>query len=617
MAEKIKVLLEVDDNGTVRVVDQLNEKLDQTEKSAENAKKSTASLAQQLSTIKGPIGQVVQGFQGMGQAMKIMMANPLGIFLSVIAGLLYSLKRALSDSEEGQEKMNRVTSVFGALLGNLTDLVASLGEKLIDAFTNPMDALKSFANFFKDQIVNRIVGFFELIPKFAESINLLFSGEFAESGKVAADAMGKVVLGVEDVTEKVGEAIEATKEFAKEQEREAKLADKVAQMRNKAARLERQLMVDRSLLEQQIAEFRLKSRQEDQFSAEERKQAILDAQKLEEQLLAKEVQSLTLKRDAQKLENTFSRTNKENADKEAAAIAAVNQKIADRTNLQRGTQRELNRINREIEANSKAQLKEEEERLKAKAEADKKFLEDSLKNEEAFVNEQFDKQKLQALKEIENAEALAARLAEIETERTKNLIQVRSDAGQKTLDLEIKLAEETAKKKAEIDKQAFETKKKLDEAQKKQQEELYAAIGGALTSFSKLAGEQTMAGKALAIAATIMDTYMGATKALAAGAGTPVGYINAAAIVATGLANLRTITAVQVPNGGGAGATASTPMMPSGPSVGIIQGQMSQTSQLQAELNSQMRRPTRAYVVGQNVTTQQSLDRHILENATL
>ena len=617
MAEKIKVLLEVDDNGTVRVVDQLNEKLDQTEKSAENAKKSTASLAQQLSTIKGPIGQVVQGFQGMGQAMKIMMANPLGIFLSVIAGLLYSLKRALSDSEEGQEKMNRVTSVFGALLGNLTDLVASLGEKLIDAFTNPMDALKSFANFFKDQIVNRIVGFFELIPKFAESINLLFSGEFAESGKVAADAMGKVVLGVEDVTEKVGEAIEATKEFAKEQEREAKLADKVAQMRNKAARLERQLMVDRSLLEQQIAEFHLKSRQEDQFSAEERKQAILDAQKLEEQLLAKEVQSLTLKRDAQKLENTFSRTNKENADKEAAAIAAVNQKIADRTNLQRGTQRELNRINREIEANSKAQLKEEEERLKAKAEADKKFLEDSLKNEEAFVNEQFDKQKLQALKEIENAEALAARLAEIETERTNNLIQVRSDAGQKTLDLEIKLAEETAKKKAEIDKQAFEAKKKLDEAQKQQQEELYAAIGGALTSFSKLAGEETATGKALAIASTIMDTYAGATKALAKGAGTPIGYINAAAIIATGLANLRTITAVQVPNGGSAGATASTPMMPSGPSVGIIQGQMSQTSQLQAELNSQMRRPTRAYVVGQNVTTQQSLDRHILENATL
>jgi len=51
--------------------------------------------------------------------------------------------------------------------------------------------------------------------------------------------------------------------------------------------------------------------------------------------------------------------------------------------------------------------------------------------------------------------------------------------------------------------------------------------------------------------------------------------------------------------------------------VGIVSGQMNQTNQLQAQLNSQMSRPTRAYVVGQNVTSQQSLDRHIAQNATL
>jgi hypothetical protein len=79
------------------------------------------------------------------------------------------------------------------------------------------------------------------------------------------------------------------------------------------------------------------------------------------------------------------------------------------------------------------------------------------------------------------------------------------------------------------------------------------SISGAFKNLANIAGEQTAAGKALAIASTIIDTYMGATKALAAGAGTPVGYINAAAIVATGLANLRTITAVQVPNGGECG----------------------------------------------------------------
>jgi hypothetical protein len=83
--------------------------------------------------------------------------------------------------------------------------------------------------------------------------------------------------------------------------------------------------------------------------------------------------------------------------------------------------------------------------------------------------------------------------------------------------------------------------------------ELLQSISGAFKSLASIAGEETATGKALAIASTIMDTYMGATKALAKGAGTPAGYINAAAIIATGLANLRTITAVQVPNGGECG----------------------------------------------------------------
>lgn len=617
MAEKIKVILEVDDNGSVQVVDQLNQKINNTDKAAQEASKSTATLGQQLSTIKGPIGQVVQGFQGLGQAMKIMMANPLGIFLTVIAGALYSLKRALTDSEEGQEKMNRIMSVFGALLGNVTDLIADFGEKLIDAFTNPKQALSDFANLLKDQILNRIEGLVELIPKLGKAINLLFKGEFAEAGKVAVNAAGKVALGVENVTEKVQQATEAVKEYTKEQQREAKLADEVAKMRNKAARLDRQLMVDRSELEQQIAELKLKSRQEDQFTAEERKQALLDAQELEDQLLKKEVESLKLKRDAQKLENTFSRTNKENADKEAAAIAAVNQKIADRTNLQRGTQRELNRINKEIEANAKAEAKAAEDRIKAQAEADKKFLEESLKNEEAYINEAFDRQKLQALKEIENAEELAAKLEEIELNRTNNLIQARQDAGQKTTDLEIKVAETIAKKKAEIDKKANKDKEENDKKAAQARIEIAQATSQALVSVGKVVGEQTAMGKTLAVAAAVIDTYMGANKALAAGAATPpLGYINAAAIIATGLANVRQILSTPVPNTASSGGV-STGSIPQGPSVGIIQGQMSQTSQLQAELNSQMRKPTRAYVVGQNVTSQQSLDRHILENATL
>jgi hypothetical protein len=161
-----------------------------------------------------------------------------------------------------------------------------------------------------------------------------------------------------------------------------------------------------------------------------------------------------------------------------------------------------------------------------------------------------------------------------------------------------------------------------DQAQKEKdtnqavQDAKMGAVMGALAGVQALLGQDSKYGKALAVAQAIISTYQGASKAL--GQGGVFGPVAAAGVIAQGLAQVRSIMSTDLPEapmgGGGGGGSVS---MPSGPSVGIIQGQMSQTSQLQAELNSQMRRPTRAYVVGQNVTTQQSLDRHILENATL
>jgi len=160
-----------------------------------------------------------------------------------------------------------------------------------------------------------------------------------------------------------------------------------------------------------------------------------------------------------------------------------------------------------------------------------------------------------------------------------------------------------------------------DQAQKEKdtnqavQDAKMGAVMGALAGVQALLGADSKYGKALSVAQAIISTYQGASKAL--GQGGVFGPVAAAGVIAQGLAQVRSIMSTDLPEapmGGGGGGSVS---MPSGPSVGIIQGQMSQTSQLQAELNSQMRRPTRAYVVGQNVTTQQSLDRHILENATL
>ena len=88
-------------------------------------------------------------------------------------------------------------------------------------------------------------------------------------------------------------------------------------------------------------------------------------------------------------------------------------------------------------------------------------------------------------------------------------------------------------------------------------------VNAQLEAFSGLAGGlQALAGesKELAIAQAIIDTYVGANKAFAQG-GT-VGFVTAAAVIASGLANVKTIMEQDVGGGGGGGGGGSAPATP-------------------------------------------------------
>ena len=84
---------------------------------------------------------------------------------------------------------------------------------VISFFENPKQAISSFANLIKENIVNRFEGMVEIIPQLGKAITLLFKGEFSEAGKVAGNAVAKVTLGIEDMTGKINAATEATKDF--------------------------------------------------------------------------------------------------------------------------------------------------------------------------------------------------------------------------------------------------------------------------------------------------------------------------------------------------------------------------------------------------------------------
>jgi len=134
---------------------------------------------------------------------------------------------------------------------------------------------------------------------------------------------------------------------------------------------------------------------------------------------------------------------------------------------------------------------------------------------------------------------------------------------------------ENAKAREEIDKAAAAAK-----------EANLNAINGLLQNASSLVGQDTVAGKALAVASTTIDTYQSATKAYKSLAGIPIvgpalGAIAAAVAVASGIANVKKILSVQVPTGGtsgGGGGAAPAPTASKFAGGGFVSGQGTGTS---------------------------------------
>ena len=157
------------------------------------------------------------------------------------------------------------------------------------------------------------------------------------------------------------------------------------------------------------------------------------------------------------------------------------------------------------------------------------------------------------------------------------------------------------------------------------------AVAGALNGLSQLAGENAAAGKAISAAEAIINTYTGATKALAQGG--IFGAVAAAGVVASGLASVRAIYQTDVPTaspssvsvGGrqlGGGSRGSVPSAPT-PNIPRPQGLNSSIGfdTSGANLGNQIAESLqgssmRAYVVNQDIQSAQKLDRKIEETAT-
>ena len=635
--KQVTYKVNVDTKGAVKEVDQLNDSIKETGKDAKSTQDSlntvTGGAVGRFNALKTNVIGVVKSFKNLRVAI---IASGIGaLVLAVVA-----LGQAFTRSEAGQNKFAKLMGVIGSIINNLLDVLADLGEALIKAFEDPQQAIKDFGNLIKENISNRLEGLAELIPALGRAIKLLFSGEFAEAGKVAANATGKVVLGVENVVEKTQAAINKTKEFVKELEEEAKIAAKIADDRAKADKIERKNTVERAKADREIADLRFKAEQRDKFSVSERIKFLEEASALEEEITNQEIEAARLRFEAKKAENALSKSTKEDLDEQAQLEAQLIGLNTSKLRLQKRLQTSLTTFRNEEKAEREAARKAEEDAQKLKEDLRKKNeKEEAIAREKKRIADE--KAQQEQLKREEQQWNLLQKITN--TAQEQELLELAQQYDKKfelaegNAELEKALREKQQEDLTAIDKKYSEerAKNESEATQKTQQERLDAFEQAAQTTMNALIAinELTQAfakedeasqkkafqvNKAIGIANAIINTSVGVSKALASSA-PPLNFINAAIVTASGVAAVKNIQKTQFnsssfdttsPSTSTGGGAATSPTQP--PSFNVV-GQ-SGFNQVAGALGQQQ--PVQAYVVAGNVTTAQQLQNNTITQAT-
>ena len=192
-----------------------------------------------------------------------------------------------------------------------------------------------------------------------------------------------------------------------------------------------------------------------------------------------------------------------------------------------------------------------------------------------------------------------------------------ADAIKATADEEAKRLSDqqaTADKSVQIAKKEAEAKEAIEKALAETRAQI---VANALGQVASLVGEESKAGKALAVGQALINTYQGATKALAQGG--IFGAIGAAGVVAAGMSSVKKIISTKLP-----GATDSTsadlsePSLPDATSLqeantGGLGGLIPNINAIQPLSTA----PVQAFVVENDISNAQALQEELEIQATL
>ena len=581
--------------------------IDDLEDKLKSAKSTSSDWVDSLENAGGPIGMLGAGInkakvatQTFGGALK---ATGIGLIVALLGGLVASFS-------ENESAMKKIQPLFDGLK-KITFGIFRAVEPLVDIFMDLAMKALPYVSDAVSMVYSGMMAYFTFLKEAGGGAMQILKGVFTLDG----DAIS---AGIDKVSGSFGKATDTYKKSMKafgEGEKELTDAEKEALEKRKEA--------------QEKANEEAKARREKE---KEERQKQLDALKSLEDKYANDILDIGAKTDEEKLKLEKKRALKEldainlNEKQKAKAkelllkdfqlkeealvnahaekLLALNTKFEDeRKSLLAVTDEQKLQLSKD---NASKQLELDLSNIFA-SETEKQIARKNLKDTFDLQDAELQKQKDQKAKD--------EKLAMIGLDLESDIVSF-EEKKQLILDREALLLEDatlTESQKLKIHKDAVDAQMKIDEAKFQGQQELLKATSDSLSIASDVVGKETAAGKAMAIASALINTYQGIT------AGVKLGYPQSIPAVlmasVTGFKAVKNIMDVKTPKGGGVSTTSISAPSSAMPNFNVV-GQ-SGTNQIAESVMGQTQQPIKAFVVGGDVTTQQSLNRNIVSNASI
>ena len=574
----------------------------------EELQKELKEVRQGLKDVKKQAETTNKGIGGIGSALK-------GVGAILTGGLFKAgavIFEKLADLFMSNQKV--VTFLNTAMTG-----LKIVFNDFVEIVTNSISNIGNFGTAIKESIINTLTAAIKPFKLLGEAFIKLLKRDFSgaldtlkESGSAVADNFKSVAQGVNNVRNGFKNGVKAVADYAKST---AKAAVEVTKL-NEQQELNLAINDKLQFIFQRQAEQQRQIRDDVSKSIEERIEA---NNKLGEVLE---------KQQALQLENA-----QKNLDAARANLEIDKDSIANKTALVEAEKNfadvleNIEGFRSEQDVNRVALEQELLDRENAKSEGEsRRFIERKRMAAEEIEDELT---RISVLKEIADEER------ELETERLLEKISQYQEGTQARIDAEQEFEDflvASEQKKQALEKQSKAIKKKNDDEEVKRKEALeklaIAQDQATLGRIVQLAGQGSAIGKAAALANATISGIEGVQNAYTTAQKSPItalfpGYpfVQAGIAAAFSAAQIASIVSTPKPNvSGGGGASATAPNVPSAPASAPpafnVVGE-SPENQLAQTIEGRQQEPIKAFVVSNEVSNAQALDRNIIEQASI